>query len=172
MLQKECGIKLLTAQKLINRQVGGKEILLYFICWQLGRKAGKANICPKANSSSGNQWGKGFSFFFFKERRKGLPAKTEQSALTVIFKLAIGGLTSVILVVLGTVNIFSFRVHLFPFLWSQFSELWQLMLWVQSGNLVVNFSTWCFTVYKTAHRIWLRILFIALEKELKVLDCA
>ena len=27
-----------------------------------------------------------------------------------------------------------------------------------------------FSIYKTAHRIWLRILSIALEKELKVLD--
>ena len=149
MLLKECEVQLLTAQKLINRQVGGKEKLLYFICWQLGRKAGKANICPKANSHSGNPWGS----LFFKDWRKGLHAKTEQSALTVIFKLAIRGLTSVILVVLGTVNIFSSRVHLFPFLWSQFSELWQLMSWVQSGHLVVNFSTWCFAVYKTAHRI-------------------
>ena len=29
-----------------------------------------------------------------------------------------------------------------------------------------------FSIYKTAHRIWLRILAIALEKELKVLDFA
>ena len=27
-----------------------------------------------------------------------------------------------------------------------------------------------FSIYKTAHRIWLRILSIALEKELKVLE--
>jgi len=31
---------------------------------------------------------------------------------------------------------------------------------------------WSFSIYKTAHRIWLRILSIVLEKELKVLDCA
>ena len=29
-----------------------------------------------------------------------------------------------------------------------------------------------FSIYKTAHRIWLRILSIALEEELKVLDFA
>ena len=63
----------------------------------------------------------------------------------------------------------SSRVHLFPFLWSQFSELWQLMFWVQLRHHVVNFSTWCFSISKTAHRIWLRILSTALEKELKVL---
>ena len=45
------------------------------------------------------------------------------------------------------------------------------MSWVQSGDYVVNFSTWDFSIYKTAHRIWIRILSIALEKELKVLDC-
>ena len=36
---------------------------------------------------------------------RGLHAVTAQSALTVIFKLVIGGLTGVILVVLGTVNL-------------------------------------------------------------------
>ena len=35
----------------------------------------------------------------------GLHAETAQSALAVIFKLVIGGLISVILVVLGTVNL-------------------------------------------------------------------
>ena len=35
---------------------------------------------------------------------------------------------------------------------------------------IVNFSTWYSGIYKTAHRIWLRILSIAFEKELKVLD--
>ena len=41
--------------------------------------------------------------------------QNQQSALTVIFRLVTGGLTSVILVVLGKL-VFSFRVHLFPFL--------------------------------------------------------
>ena len=31
------------------------------------------------------------------------------------------------------------RVGLFPFPWDQFSELWQLMSWIQSGHHVVNF---------------------------------
>ena len=34
--------------------------------------------------------------------------------------------------------IFSSRVSLFPFLWGQVSELWQLMSWLQSGHHVVN----------------------------------
>ena len=40
---------------------------------------------------------------------------------------------------------------------------------MQSGPHVVNFSTWCVGIYKTAHRVWLRILSTALEKELKSL---
>ena len=37
--------------------------------------------------------------------------------------------------------------------------------------IIVNFSTWHFSIYKTAHRIWLGILSVALEEELKVPDC-
>ena len=43
------------------------------------------------------------------------------------------------------------------------------MSWLQCRHHVVNLSTWCFSIYQTAHRIWLRILSIALVKELKVL---
>ena len=103
--------------------------------------------------------------------RRGLHAEIAQLSLTVILKLAIDGLTSIILVVLGTVNL-QFQDPFFPFLWGQFSELWQLLSWVLSGHHVLNFSTWCFSIYKIAHRIWLRILSLALEKELNVLDCA
>ena len=48
------------------------------------------------------------------------------------------------------------------------------MSWLQSAHHVVNFFHLVggFGIYKTAHRIWLRILSIALEKELKVLDYA
>ena len=40
----------------------------------------------------------------------------------------------------------------------------------QSGHHDVNFSTWCFSICKTVHGLWLRILSIALEKEIRVLD--
>ena len=47
------------------------------------------------------------------------------------------------------------------------------MSWLQFGRHTVNFSTWWdFSIYNTAHGIWLRILCVALEKELKVLDFA
>ena len=50
----------------------------------------------------------------FSRQREGLHAKTVQSALIVILKLDIGGVTSIILVVLSTVNLSS-RVSRFPF---------------------------------------------------------
>ena len=96
-------------------------------------------------------------------------AKAAQSSLTVICKLIISGLTSIILTVSSTVTL-QFQGPLVPFLCGPFSELWQLKFWVPSGPHVANFSTWGFGIYKTAHRIWLRILSIALEKELNILD--
>ena len=49
-------------------------------------------------------------------------------------------------------------------------ELWQLMSWVQSDHHVVNFLTWGFGICETAHRIWLKILSTALEKDLTMLN--
>ena len=42
----------------------------------------------------------------FIDRSRRIQAETPQSSLTVIFKLVIGGLTSVILIVLGTVSLY------------------------------------------------------------------
>ena len=46
------------------------------------------------------------------------------------------------------------------------------MSWLQSGYHVVNF--FCpgggFIIYKTAERMWLRILSVAFEEELNILD--
>ena len=81
------------------------------------------------------------------------------------------GLTSVILTVLSTVNL-QFQGWLFPLLWCQFSELWLLMSWLQPDHHVRNFTWWGFSLCNTAHSLWLRILSVALEKELKVLGDA
>ena len=103
---------------------------------------------------------------FIDKVRGGLHAETVQSSLTVIFNWS-----SVILLAsswLFQVRLmFSSRVHLFPFLCSQFSYLWQLKS-RQSGHHVVNFSTWGFSIYKTGYGSES----IVLEKELKVLDYA
>ena len=49
----------------------------------------------------------------FIDRGRGLHVETAQSALTVILNLVISGLTSVILIVLGTVNL-QFQVRFVP----------------------------------------------------------
>ena len=59
-----------------------------------------ADICPKANLPPPDKQG----VRAFIDRGEGLHAETAPSSLTVIFKLIIGGLTSIILIVLGTVN--------------------------------------------------------------------
>ena len=53
-------------------------------------------------------------------------------------------------------------------------ELWQLMSWLQFDKHIVNFVhvVRVSSIYKTAHRIWLRILSMALEKELRLLGFA
>ena len=100
--------------------------------WALGRvdTYPKADYTPHPPTDNGGKsfysWGWG-----------SLHAETAQSALTVILKLVIGGLISVILIVLGTVNL-QFQ-GLFPFPWGQFLELWQLMSWLQSGHNAVHF---------------------------------
>ena len=76
----------------------------------------------------------------------GQHAETAPSSLTVRFKLVISGLTSIILVILSTV--IPSWVHLFPILCDQFSELWQLKPWVQSGHHVpgdqlLQLVCWC-----------------------------
>ena len=122
-----------------------------------------ADICPKANSP--HPLHENGVRAFIDRGGRWLQAETAQSSLTVIFRLVISGLTSIIMMVLGTVNL-QFRVDLF--LCSQFLELWQLRFLFQSGHHVVNFSIRGFSIYKTAHRIWLRILSIALERKLGV----
>ena len=153
-----CGVWALATQKPINSPGWWKRKFTLFRYWQL--RWGKADICPTADSLTDNQGARAYIGW-----GRGLSAETVQAALTVVLRLVIIGLTSIILVVSGTV-IFSSKVSLFPFLWHQFSLLWQLMSWLQSGHHVVHFSTWWgFQYYKTAHRIWLRILSIALEEK-------
>ena len=72
--------------------------------WDAGNRWG-ADSYPKAD----NQWTRAFI-----DARRGLHAKKVQSALIVILKLDIGGVTGIILVVLSTVNLSS-RVSRFPF---------------------------------------------------------
>ena len=92
----------------------------------------------------------------------------DDTAPTVILKLAIGGQSSVILIGLGTINLqfhsWFVPISLRPIL-RIVAAVWAFCRWPlpPAGS---------FSIYKTAHRIWLRILSIALEEELKVLDFA
>ena len=81
-------------------QAGGKEKPLYFGCRQL---LGEGGVCPKADSPR-PPTSKRESLYRHGEWR-GPYAETAPSALTVIFRLVIAGLTSIILVVLATVNL-------------------------------------------------------------------
>ena len=89
-------------------QVGGKESLLYFRCRQLRGRVADIDICPKAD-------------FHPDPNKQGVRAFTDRLAAgwewgramyrnsIVIFKLVIVDLTSIILVVLGTVNNLQFQ---------------------------------------------------------------
>ena len=82
-----------------------RKVCFYFGCWQLGSGVwwGKLDVSSKADfhpTSTPNNHEQEFYI-----EREGLHAETAQSALTVIFKLFVGGLTSDILIVLGTVNL-------------------------------------------------------------------
>ena len=56
----------------------------------------------------------------------------------VFIKSVISGLTSIIAIVLGTVNQ---QFPIFPSPWNQFSETWEFLSWLQSGQPVFNLST-------------------------------
>ena len=103
---------------------------------------------------------------------QGLHAETAQSALTVIFRLAIRWsdrhhldcFRSSSSLVPGSVC-----SHFFEAIFRNCGSLghgYSLVI------MELTSSTWGFSICETAHRIWLRILSIVLEKELKVLDYA
>ena len=82
----------------VNKQANKQERKVCFI--SDARNWGQGHVCPKANSPRDNQQAR-----VFIDRQRGLHAESVQSALTVIFKLVMDGLTRVILVVLGAVNL-------------------------------------------------------------------
>ena len=97
-------------------------------------------------------------------------AETAQSALTVVLKLVIGGLTSIILIVLSTVNL-QFQGRFVP---ASLRPALRIVaayvmatVWSSCSSLLPPGGG--FSIYKTAHRIWLRILSVALEEEIKSL---
>ena len=144
----ESRVRLLAAQKPIKR-VGwweGKLALFWMpanssLVWGVGgagAEAGdgkgrgwsrEADACAKMDSF---QWQRARVLI---GRGREPHAETAQSALTMILRSVIGGLIRVTLIFLRTVN-FWFQGQ--SFLRGQFSEAWQLVLWLQSGHHVVN----------------------------------
>ena len=123
--ERVCEVQLLTTQKPINRSGWWKG---RFALFQMLATGGRVDICPKADSWPRNQWGKSFY-----RQKEGLHAETAQLALTVIFKLIVGGLTSIILVILGIVNL-QFQDPFVPISLKPVLRMWQLMSWVLSGH--------------------------------------
>ena len=114
-----------------NHYIGGwKEKFALFWMPEMEGRGVLANACPKADSPAPLTL-KGPEFFL---TEGGGYMQKQQSALTVIFRLVIGGPTSVILRVLGTVNL-QFWGQFVCISWGQFLELWPLLSW----HRVVNF---------------------------------
>ena len=75
--------------------------MLYFRCWQLGGREGIRRLSKGQLPSPNKQ---GVRAFIDRVSRV-LRAETAQSSLTVLFTLVVSHLTSIILVVLGTVSL-------------------------------------------------------------------
>ena len=157
-----CGVRLLYAQKPINRPGWweGKFALSQTLAAGKGGQTSVQRQTP--HPSTGNQWGK--SCCRQKER-----AACRNSTVNPDSHLQSG-------------HWWSDQSHLGCFKYSYSSVPGFVETSSQNrGNLCCGWcpvivwltsSPWCFGIYKTAPTVWLRILSIAPEKELKVLDCA
>jgi len=81
----------------------GRKLWFNFACWP---PQGENRLKSKSHLPSAQQWTRTLkgSFRQATSRGRGLLAETAQSALTVILNLVIGARTSVVWIVLGTVN--------------------------------------------------------------------
>ena len=98
-----------------------------------------------------------------------LHAVTAHSSLTVIFELVVVGLTSVILIVLGTVNL-QVRGLFVPISLRSLLGIVAAYVLGTVWSSYSYFSTWFFGIYKTTHRIFPSMLSVDLEKEQKTLN--
>ena len=132
----------------------------------MGKRGGLLSKGQLPPPHADNQWAKAFI-------DGGRHAETAQAALTGILKLVIGGLTSVISIVLDTVNLqfqgWFVPISLRPVLGIVAAHV-MATVWSSCSYLLPPGGG--YSIYKTAHRIPLRILSIAFEEELKVLDFA
>ena len=117
---------------------------------------------------TGSQWARAYT-----QGERGLHTGRGQSALIVILKSVISGLTSITVIILGTINLqfqgWFVPISLRPILGIVAAYV-IATVWSSCGWLLPPGGG--FSICKTTHRIWLRILSVVLEKELKVLDFA
>ena len=99
MLLKECRVQI-AAQKPINRtgRWKGKFALFQMLAAGLGEEGG--HLSRGRLPTAGNSWGKSAY-----GEEAGPHTGTSQSALSILFTVASGGLASIILVVSGTVSL-------------------------------------------------------------------
>ena len=143
----------------------GKFVLFWMPAALVGRADSFQKLTPPPPTDS-----QGARAFTGEGRR--LHAETAQSALTIILKLVIGGLTSVILIVSSTVSL-QFLGWFVPISLRPVLGIVAAYVMATVWSSCVNFFHLVgFSIYKTAHRTWLRICSIALEEDLKVLDFA
>ena len=75
-----------------------------------------------------NQWARAFI-----DRERGLHAETAQSVLTVVLRLVIDGLTSIILIALGTVNL-KFQHRFVSIFWRPILGMMAVYVRLQSSH--------------------------------------
>ena len=141
-------------------QVDGKESLLNFRCWQLGGEGGLLSEGWLPPLTIRGQE--------LLEPEGGGYMQKQQSALTVIWKLIIGGLILVILIALSTVNL-QYQSQFVPISLRPVLRIVAAHVTATSGPHGVNFFHLVGVSVSTRE---LRILSLALEEELKVLDFA
>ena len=103
LLPKVSGVQLPTAQKPMNRPDWWKGKFALFLMLETGVAGQGGGHLFKGGLPPPQQ--AGGESFYRQSKGRWLHAEIVQSSLTVIFRLVINGLTSVILIVLGTVNL-------------------------------------------------------------------
>ena len=105
LLLKECVVGPSPCRSKANKQASLVEGNICFIS-DAGNWGWKvSDICPKVDSHPYPHPQQAGGKSFYRQKRGWLHAEIKQSSLTVIFKLVISGLTNMILVVLGIVNL-------------------------------------------------------------------
>ena len=141
-----------------------------FVLFQMLATGGRTtDVCPKADALRWQPRGK--SLYKQKEEVPGRNSTISSDSHLQVWLVVVWPVPSWPFQVQ---LIFSSRASSFPSLGGQMSDLWQLLSWLQSGHRVTSLVPpgGVSSIYKTAQRIWLRILSVILEEELKILDFA